>query len=94
MEAECFIAIQDGKTLGDSDWQKFTLGLSNVTVPDLTTDIVMSNTELYLQPTVSVSVLKEDNDGPPEVGRLEGEKAYETDRRRDDEEIVGGEHQE
>ncbi|XP_036442064.1 uncharacterized protein cenpt isoform X2 [Colossoma macropomum] len=89
-----YTVVQDGKTLGDSDWQKFTLGLSNVTVPDLTTDIVMSNTELYLQPTVSASVLKEDNDGPPEVGRHEGEKAFETDRRRDDEEKVGGDYQE
>ncbi|KAL7866912.1 hypothetical protein AOLI_G00147260 [Acnodon oligacanthus] len=85
--------VQDEKTLGNSDWQKFTLGLSNVTVPDLTTDIAMSNTELYIQPTVSASVLKDDNDGPPEGGRYEGEKAYETNRR-DDEEKVGGEHQE
>ncbi|XP_017581119.1 centromere protein T isoform X1 [Pygocentrus nattereri] len=82
-----YTVVQDGKTLGDSDWQKFTLGLSNVTMPDLTTDIVMSNTELYLQPTVSASVLKDDDDGPPEVGRCEDGKAYETNR-------MGGEHQE
>ncbi|KAL6468500.1 hypothetical protein MHYP_G00220240 [Metynnis hypsauchen] len=88
-----YTVVPDGKTLGDSDWQKFTLGLSNVTVPDLTTDIVMSNTELYPQPNVSASVLKDDNDGPPEVGRCEDEQAYETNRR-DDEEKAGGEHQE
>lgn len=52
--------IQSGKTLGDSEWQKFTLGLSNISVPELTTDIVMSNTELYAQPPCSVSKFKKD----------------------------------
>lgn len=42
--------MQDGRTLQDSAWQKFTLGLSNVTVPELTTDMMMSNTELYAHP--------------------------------------------
>lgn len=54
--------MQDGRTLQDSTWHKFTLGLSNVSVPELTTDVVMSNTELYAQPRASVSELR-DADG-------------------------------
>lgn len=51
-----YTVVQDGRTLQDSEWQKFTLGLSNVTVPELTTDmIMMSNTELYAQPQASTS---------------------------------------
>ncbi|KAM9460930.1 LOW QUALITY PROTEIN: uncharacterized protein cenpt [Clarias gariepinus] len=48
-----YTAVQDGGTLQDSDWQKFTLGLSNVTVPELTTHVMMSNTELYAHPQAS-----------------------------------------
>ncbi|XP_031425611.2 centromere protein T isoform X2 [Clupea harengus] len=41
---------------GDSSWQGFTLGLSDVTVPDLTTDIIMSNTALYPRPETADNV--------------------------------------
>lgn len=54
--------MQDGITLQDADWQKFTLGLSNITVPELTTDVLMSNTELYAHPQASESKLR-DADG-------------------------------
>ncbi|XP_072515889.1 uncharacterized protein cenpt isoform X2 [Salminus brasiliensis] len=90
LERHCnqdYSVVQEGKTFGDSDWQKFTLGLSNVTVPDLTTDIVMSNTELYPQPTVSVSELK-----APEFNRYECEEAFEADRKTDGD--IKGQHQE
>ncbi|KAF7703431.1 centromere protein T [Silurus meridionalis] len=49
-----YTVVQDGKTLQDSDLHKFTLGLSNITVPELTTDVMMSNTELYAQPQTSM----------------------------------------
>ncbi|XP_049329641.1 neurofilament medium polypeptide isoform X2 [Astyanax mexicanus] len=62
--------VQEGRTLGDSDWQKFTLGLSNVTVPDLTTDIVMCNTELYPQPPAATSPLKEQEGGASELHKI------------------------
>ncbi|KAG7327132.1 hypothetical protein KOW79_008738 [Hemibagrus wyckioides] len=63
-----YTVVQDGRTLQDSAWQKFTLGLSNVTVPEITTDMMMSNTELYAHPQSSESELR-DADG----GVLEGE---------------------
>ncbi|XP_060796720.1 centromere protein T isoform X2 [Neoarius graeffei] len=53
-----YTVVQDGRTLQDSTWHKFTLGLSNVSVPELTTDVIMSNTELYAQPQASVSELR------------------------------------
>ncbi|KAB5558757.1 hypothetical protein PHYPO_G00020930 [Pangasianodon hypophthalmus] len=62
-----YTVVQDGRTLQDSDWHKFTLGLSNVTVPDLTTDVVMSNTELYAQPRASVSELRDADGGVTEA---------------------------
>ncbi|KAI5613878.1 centromere protein T isoform X2 [Silurus asotus] len=49
-----YTVVQDGKTLQDSDLHKFTLGLSNITVPELTTEVMMSNTELYAQPQTSM----------------------------------------
>ncbi|KAI4872979.1 hypothetical protein NFI96_023667 [Prochilodus magdalenae] len=78
-----YTVVQDGKTFGDSDWQRFTLGLSNVTVPDLSTDIVMSNTELYPHPAVSASALKENSDRLLEMDSYDGEKAYKFDKGRD-----------
>lgn len=57
-----YTVVRDGRTLQDADWQKFTLGLSNVTVPELTTDVLMSNTELYAHPQASESKLR-DADG-------------------------------
>lgn len=65
--------MQDGRTLQDSTWHKFTLGLSNVSVPELTTDVIMSNTELYAQPQASVSELR-DADG----------RVTEAEMKRDD----------
>ncbi|XP_060720602.1 centromere protein T [Tachysurus vachellii] len=57
-----YTVVQDGRTLQDSAWQKFTLGLSNVTVPELTTDMMMSNTELYAHPQTAESESR-DTDG-------------------------------
>lgn len=65
--------MQDGRTLQDSAWQKFTLGLSNVTVPEITTDM-MSSTELYAHPQSSESELR-DADGRV----LEGEMKRDND---------------
>ncbi|XP_030620995.1 centromere protein T [Chanos chanos] len=48
-------------TLGDS---QFTLGLNDVTVPDLTTNIFMSNTALYDQP---VSITTQQGTGEKEL---------------------------
>lgn len=42
---------------------KLTLGLSNTTVPELTTDMMMSNTELYAQPQASMSQLRDAEGG-------------------------------
>lgn len=53
-----YTVVQDGRTLQDSDLHKLTLGLSNTTVPELTTDMMMSNTELYAQPQASMSQLR------------------------------------
>ncbi|XP_066503820.1 centromere protein T [Hoplias malabaricus] len=88
-----YTVVQGGKSLEDSEWQKFTLGLSNVTVPDLSTDIVMSNTELYPQPSVSVSERKEDEGSAPKMDRHDTEEVNEMDENRDEEE-VGSELQE
>ncbi|MCJ8737289.1 hypothetical protein PDJAM_G00022330 [Pangasius djambal] len=62
-----YTVVQDGRTLQDSDWHKFTLGLSSVTVPELTTDVVLSNTELYAQPRASVSEPRDADGGVTEA---------------------------
>ncbi|XP_062869089.1 uncharacterized protein cenpt isoform X2 [Trichomycterus rosablanca] len=80
--------LQDGKSLGDSEWHKFTLGLSNISVPELTTDIVMSNTELYAHPPGSVSELKEDMSRIAMMGAHENDRVYDVERKRDSK-IVG-----
>ncbi|TTL88680.1 Glucose-fructose oxidoreductase domain-containing protein 2 [Bagarius yarrelli] len=72
-----YTVMQDGRTLQDSAWQKFTLGLSNVTVPELTTDMILSNTELYAHPQASES----------ELGDAEG-RATENQSKRDDRQNV------
>ncbi|XP_062405108.1 centromere protein T [Sardina pilchardus] len=38
-----------GRMERDSSWQGFTLGMSDVTVPDLTTEIIMNKSTLYTQ---------------------------------------------
>lgn len=73
--------MQDGRTLQDSSWHKFTLGLSNVMVPELTTEVMMSNTELYAQPQASVSELRDADGGVTEPQTKRGD---EGDGDRDD----------
>lgn len=60
--------VQDGKTLADSSWQKFTLGLNDVT-------------ELYVQPAGSTVLQKKDDTAVPDAEMerdAEGEGAPET----------------
>lgn len=67
----CFILdhseVQDGKTLEDSSWRKFTLGLNDVT-------------ELYVQPAGSTVLQKKDDTTVPdaEIDENEDENALET----------------
>ncbi|XP_028824739.1 centromere protein T-like isoform X1 [Denticeps clupeoides] len=39
--------LPSAHTLGDSEWQKFSLSVSDATAPDITTDVIMCNTALY-----------------------------------------------
>lgn len=69
-----YTVVQDGRTLQDSDWHAgFTLGLSNVTVPEISTDVMMSNTELYAHPQASVSELRDADGGPTEAETTRGD---------------------
>ncbi|XP_041916985.1 centromere protein T isoform X1 [Alosa sapidissima] len=58
----------------DSSWQGFTLGMSDVTVPDLTTDIIMNKTALYTQSLsrpATVDCVEELQTNPSEKEELE-----------------------
>ncbi|KAF4082774.1 hypothetical protein AMELA_G00131440 [Ameiurus melas] len=68
-----YTVVQDGRTLQDSDLHKLTLGLSNTTVPELTTDTMMSNTELYAQPQTSVSELRDAEGGVTDAEMKRGD---------------------